>query len=105
MKATKLICGGDSMPLDMTGLVMVNSLHEIDRLEDVVNDLQKQVDYYEGIFQKLRKFARCDEYGHGPFVSIGNIYEDDNAALFADLMDLFQLEEPEEKEETDGKDA
>lgn len=105
MKATKLICGGDSMPLDMTGLIMVNSLHEIDRLEDVVNDLRKQVDYYEDIFQKLRGFARCSSLSYGPFISIGNIYESDNNSLFADLMDLLQLEEPEEKEESDGKDA
>lgn len=105
MKATKLICGGDSMHLDMTELIMVNALHEIDRLEDVVNDLQKQVDYYEGIFQKLRGFARCNSLSYGPFITIGNIYESDNNSLFADLMDLLQLEEPEEKEESDGKDA
>lgn len=98
MKATKLICGGDSMPLDMTGLIMVNSLHEIDRLEDVVNDLQKQVDYYEGIFQKLRGFARCDRFSYGPFINISNIYESDYEVLFADLMELLQLEEPEESE-------
>jgi len=80
-------------------MMFKNALHEIDYLEAAANDLQKQVNYYEGLFQKLRKFARCEEYGHGPFVSIGNIYEDDNAALFADLMELLQLEEKEKEED------
>jgi len=96
MKASLLLENTGSLHLDMNEMMFKNALHEIDYLEAAANDLQKQVNYYEGLFQKLRKFARCDEYGHGPFVSIGNIYEDDNAALFADLMELLQLEEPDE---------
>lgn len=100
MKAGFLLSGIGSYSPNLEELMLRNALHEIDRLEAVQADLQKQVDYYEGLFQKLRKFARCEEYGHGPFVSIGNIYEDDNDVLFADLMDLLQLEEHKEKEET-----
>ena len=96
MKASLLLEDTGMRSLDFVEIMFKNALYEIDHQEAAANDLQKQVDYYEGIFQKLRKFARCDEYGHGPFVSIGNIYEDDNAALFAELMELLQLEEPEE---------
>lgn len=102
MKASLLLEDSGMRSLDFVEIMFKNALHEIDRQEAAVNDLQKQVDYYEGLFQTLRKFARCDEYGHGPFISIGNIYEDDNAALFTDLMELLQLEEPEEgKEDAD----
>lgn len=100
MKAGFLLSGIGSYSPNLEELMLRNALHEIDRLEAVQADLQKQVDYYEGIFQQARKFARCDRFSHGPFISIGNIYEDDITALFADLMDLLQLEEPEEKEET-----
>ena len=99
MKASLLLENTGSLHLDMNEMMFKNALHEIDYLEAAANDLQKQVNYYEGLFQKLRKFARCEEYGHGPFVSIGNIYEDDNAALFADLMELLQLEEKEKEED------
>lgn len=96
MKASLLLEDSGMKSLDFVEIMFKNALHEIDRLEAAVNDLQKQVDYYEDIFQKLRSFARCSSLSYGPFISIGNIYESDNNSLFADLMELLQLEEPEE---------
>jgi len=96
MKASLLLEDTGMRSLDFVEIMFKNALHEIDRQEAAVNDLQKQVDYYEGIFQKLRSFARCSSFSYGPFITIGNIYESDDNSLFADLMELLQLEEPEE---------
>ena len=102
MKASFLLSGISHIENPSTvELMLRNALHEIDRLEAAQYNLQKQVDRYEEIFQKLKDIARCDCFSYGPFINIGNIYKTDSGELFTELMDLLQLEEPENKEEED----
>lgn len=96
MKVSKLLTGLEG-PLSQD-LILQNALKEIDRLEAVQDELQKQIDYYENIFGQLKQMARCDKFSYGPFININNIYETDHESLFADLMELLQLEEPDEDE-------
>lgn len=100
MKAGFLLSGIGSYSPNLEELMLRNALHEIDRLEAVQADLQKQINYYEDIFGKLKNYSTCDCYSYGPFINVGNVYKDNDKVLFTDLLTLLELTEPEEKEET-----
>lgn len=103
MKASLLLEDSGMRSLDFVEIMFKNALHEIDRLEAVQTDLQRQVNYYEELFQEMRSFAKCDYISYGPFIAIGNIYEKEDSALFVELMELLQLEKPEEGKEEHEK--
>lgn len=100
MKASLLLENTGTIHLNMNEMMLRNALHEIDYLEAEERLLQSQIDYYEKIFEQIRKIARCDRYSYGPFIIIDRIYENDNEDLFDGLMKLLQLTKPDED---DGK--
>ena len=105
MKVTKLLDGLDRDNALATDLILYNALQQIDRLEEQQRALKQQIAYYEAIFQKLKDLANV-HYGNSTksfFILFDGVHEKDDEALFADLMELLQLEKPEEesKDEVD----
>jgi len=103
MKASKLLTGL-SEPLAQD-LILYNALMEVDRLEERERALKQQIRHYENVFQQLRAKATCyhSEASDCLYIMFDSVYERFEEKLFADLMELLQLEEPEEenKDEVD----
>lgn len=98
MKASLLLENTGSIHLNMNEMMFRNALYEIDFLEEENRRQKLHIDYYEKIFEQIRKIARCDRFSYGPFITIDRIYENDNEDLFDALMELLQLTEPDEDE-------
>lgn len=98
MKASLLLEYTGTIHLNMNEMMFRNALFEIDFLEAEERRLQLKIDYYEKIFEQIRKIARCDRFSYGPFITIDRIYENDNEDLFDALMEVLQLTKPDEDE-------
>lgn len=97
MKVTNLISGSGAIPItSMSDLMLRNALTEIERLEEELRDRDRKIEYYNDIIGRLRKHADCCRYNLGPFIAFNAIYESTDDVLYADLLQLLQLEEPEE---------
>ena len=90
------------MPLSMTELMLVNSLHEIERLEDQIGLMKSIIErqnYVLDILKANADFRASSDIAR--YVSIGfeSVYRMDTG--FRELMDALDLEDPrtEEKEE------
>lgn len=101
MKASELL-NGLQEPLAQD-LILYNALQQIDRLEEQQRMFKQQIRHYENVFQQLRAKATCyhSEAFDCLYIMFDSVYERFEETLFANLMELLQLEEPdlEEKEE------
>ena len=99
MKITNLISGSGILPIhDITDLMLRNALTEIEQLEDELRDRDREIDFYKEIMNRLKKLAICSyaDYYKSDVITFRSVYKTDDEAFFYDLMELFQLEEPEE---------
>ena len=102
MKVTNLISGSGILPIhDITDLMLRNALSEIERLEEELRVRDHEIEYYNDIIGRLRKHADCCRYNLGPFIAFNAIYQSTDDVLYADLLQLLQLEEPEEEKENE----
>lgn len=99
MKVTKLLDGLDRDNALATDLILYNALQQIDRLEEQQRMFKQQIRHYENVFQQLRAKATCyhSEASDCLYIMFDSVYERFEEKLFADLMELLQLEEPEEE--------
>ncbi len=105
MKTTNLINNiQETHPMTMTELMLVNSLQEIEHLEDEISTLQTVIERQDKILETLKKAAEFRKSDYKDYINIDWIHRGDEG--FQELMEAFELEdeaeETAEKEEADG---
>jgi hypothetical protein len=106
MKTTNLINNHEATkPMDLTELMLVNALNQIEELEDEIGSLKTIVERQDKILKTLKKAAEFRKSDYMDYINIEWIRRDDEG--FQELMEAFGLEdeaeETAEKEEEDNE--
>ena len=106
MKTTNLINNHEAAkPMDLTELMLVNALGQIEDLEDEIGSLKTTVERQDKILETLKKAAEFRKSDYMDYINIEWIRRDDEG--FQELMEAFGLEdeaeETAEKEEEDNE--
>ena len=106
MKTTNLIINHEAAkPMDLTELMLVNALGQIEDLEDEIGNLKTIVERQDKILETLKKAAEFRKSDYMDYINIEWIRRDDEG--FQELMEAFGLEdeaeETAEKEEEDNE--
>lgn len=106
MKTTNLINNHEAAkPMDLTELMLVNALGQIEELENEIGSLKTIVERQNKILGTLKKAAEFRKSDYKDYINIEWIRRDDEG--FQELMEAFGLEdeaeETAEKEEEDNE--
>lgn len=106
MRTTNLITNSEATkPMNLTELMLVNALNQIEELEDKIGSLKTIVERQNKILGTLKKAAEFRKSDYMDYINIEWIRRDDEG--FQELMEAFGLEdeaeETAEKEEEDNE--
>ena len=103
MKTTNLIINHEAAkPIDLTELMLVNALGQIEDLENEIDILKTIVERQDHILETLKKAAEFHKSDYKDYISIDWIRRGDEG--FHQLLEAFELEdEAEEQEEEDNE--
>lgn len=106
MKTTRLINNHEAaQPMNLTELMLVNALNQIEELENEIGSLKTIVERQNKILETLKKAAEFRKSDYMDYINIEWIRRDDEG--FQELMEAFGLEdeaeETAEKEEEDNE--